>query len=237
MASDYKCDICGAAATVHITKIVGGKKIKVHLCENCAKKASFDSFNLPPDLFPKIKKFEQSLIESVAHMDDGKFCKVCGCDLEQLANGGRFSCPDCYASMGDEKLFELFSQLHAATRHVGKCPKKHKTGPYNDSPEGGKSANSGMDRVFGDGEIPDFADALAGTADDCEVPGQVSGVFDASSVGQGKSCSDIPLEKRPPSADDSRETLMRKLNCAIAEERFEDAAKIRDLLKSISPKA
>ena len=94
-----------------------------------------------------------------------------------------------------------------------------------------------MDRAFGDGEIPDFADALAGTADDCEVPGQVSGVFDASSVGQGKSCSDIPLEKRPPSADDSRETLMRKLNCAIAEERYEDAAKIRDLLKSISPKA
>ena len=59
MATEYKCDICGNPATVHITKIIDGKKIKIHLCSACAEKASLEAINLPAEIFPKIQELEK----------------------------------------------------------------------------------------------------------------------------------------------------------------------------------
>ena len=55
MATEHKCDICGKPATVHITKIIDNKKVKIHLCSKCAEKASFDAINMPMDLLPKLQ--------------------------------------------------------------------------------------------------------------------------------------------------------------------------------------
>ena len=53
MANEYKCDICGKPATVHITKIIDSKKVKIHLCSECAEKASMDAINMPEQILPK----------------------------------------------------------------------------------------------------------------------------------------------------------------------------------------
>ena len=61
---EYKCDICGAPATVHITKIVNGQKIKMHLCQACAQKnANLYSSGFPAEIFPQIKKLEEKILD------------------------------------------------------------------------------------------------------------------------------------------------------------------------------
>ena len=64
MATEYKCDICGNPATVHITKIIDGKKITIHLCSACAEKASLEAINLPAEIFPKIQELEKQIADS-----------------------------------------------------------------------------------------------------------------------------------------------------------------------------
>ncbi|MFH1542240.1 MAG: AAA family ATPase [bacterium] len=67
----YKCDVCGNPATVHITKIINGKKIVRHLCSDHAAQegffpstgglTSFEDFGFPglfefPDIFASLFK-------------------------------------------------------------------------------------------------------------------------------------------------------------------------------------
>ena len=255
MATEYKCDICGAHATVHITKIVDGKKLKVHLCESCAKKASFEALHLPAELFPKLQKLEQNIIENLARAEDGRICRSCGASLEGIEKGERFSCPDCYAHFGQEKLFELFSQLHSATRHRGKSPKFHS------APSGrggaGESASSGADspaigggaRSEGDSdgggegrssgfESGTFESETAQSGASAE-PGGLAGGLVSAAAADGGASPQMPAsggKDKLPKDGDSREALMRKLNLAISDERYEDAAKIRDMLKAMSAK-
>ena len=122
MATEHKCDICGKPATVHITKIIDNKKVKVHLCSKCAEKASLDAVSLPMDLLPKLQEFEKMMKKDIAKAD---ICPTCGASLTEMAKGSRFSCPDCYVALGN-KLFELFAGMHSATEHKGKAPKIHK---------------------------------------------------------------------------------------------------------------
>lgn len=259
MATEYKCDICGAHATVHITKIVDGKKLKVHLCESCAKKASFEALHLPAELFPKLQKLEQNIIENLARAEDGRICRSCGASLEGIEKGERFSCPDCYAHFGQEKLFELFSQLHSATRHRGKSPKFHSapSGRGGAGESAGESASSGADspaigggaRSEGDSdgggegrssgfESGTFESETAQSGASAE-PGGLAGGLVSAAAADGGASPQMPAsggKDKLPKDGDSREALMRKLNLAISDERYEDAAKIRDMLKAMSAK-
>ena len=255
MANEYKCDICGAHATVHITKIVDGKKLKVHLCESCAKKASFEALHLPAELFPKLQKLEQNIIENLARAEDGRICRSCGASLGGIEKGERFSCPDCYAHFGQEKLFELFSQLHSATRHRGKSPKFHAAASGCDGGRGGSdsgadaSAFGGGSRSEGnsDGGNPERSSGFESETFESETAqsgtpggaaGLTGGLAGAASTAGGASSQAATSggKDKLPSEGDSREALMRKLNLAISDERYEDAAKIRDMLKEMSAK-
>lgn len=228
MASEYKCDICGASATVHITKIIGGKKFKVHLCEACAQKASSESLNLPEDFSSNLKKLEAKFIERISKIGDGKTCKMCGADLEKIQKGGRFCCPDCYASMGDDRLFDIFSQIHGASRHNGKYPKHH---ICVEIPQ------------ISDADIPEeLKEQLKEVVKDMPVLEQLAEahikIKSGKVVEKNTKAFAKSSEKSSPITEpeeESRESLMRKLNLAVAEERYEDAARFRDLLKSISP--
>ncbi len=213
MATDYKCDICGKPATVHITKIIDNKKIKVHLCSECAEKASLESISAPSQLLPKIQQLEEELIASHALKNPG-LCPNCGASLSELEKGARFSCPQCYAAMGS-RLLPLFLQMHGATQHTGKTPKFHNV----------------YRRIF------ESDDKHSEAASKAELCGHVSDGF--AEAAQEVFNADVELsnlaeELQHADAEDDAESLKAQLENAIKEERYEDAAKLRDKLKSKS---
>jgi len=205
MASEYKCDICGKPATVHITKIIDNKKVKIHLCSECAEKASLDAMNIPAEIFPKIKELEQQLISSHSS-GNADLCPSCGASLSEILKGSRFSCPDCYAALG-QRLSEILMQMHGACRHVGKTPKRHAPNAIASKALKAKALKPAKEHAKADEDI--FAEELAAAMAEPAV---------------------VPAE---PSAD-NKETLQKKLQDAISDERYEDAALLRDKLKSIS---
>ena len=103
MAKEYKCDRCGKPAVIHITRISGNEKLTLHFCEECAKKFALDNPNIPANLDPQIKAFEQKALKQVRH----GVCPTCGATIGELKKGDKFSCPDCYSIMDDALLEEL----------------------------------------------------------------------------------------------------------------------------------
>lgn len=124
MANEYKCDICGKPATVHITKIIESKKVKIHLCSECAEKMSMDALEIPEQIMPKIKELEEQLIKDVSKASKSGVCPTCGTSFVDVEKGARFGCPDCYETFSD-KLPEFLAQMQFGSVHVGKSPKKH----------------------------------------------------------------------------------------------------------------
>ena len=124
------CQNCGEReATVHLTRIINGKKEELHLCESCAKQSS--DFNFPANKnltfqsllsgvlnnsFPSKNK---SLYQESSNQSD--ICESCGLSYLEFSKNGIFGCADCYDKFED-KLDALFKRIHGSFRHSGKRP-------------------------------------------------------------------------------------------------------------------
>jgi len=116
MSEEYKCAICGGKATVHITKIIDNQKLKIHLCENCSKKSDFDLASLfSSDVMDSIKNHKTKTSSDKKEC----VCKTCGQNFSFFEKNSRVSCPDCYIAFR-ENFDEVLSQMHSATKHIGK---------------------------------------------------------------------------------------------------------------------
>lgn len=110
MSEEYKCDVCGAPATVHLTQIVDGKIHKVHLCEKCAAKgkvAELPILKLTEMLAKTLaaggKKASQEMAttESVGR-EPRKICEVCGFTDVVFEKKHWLGCPHCYDVFAEE---------------------------------------------------------------------------------------------------------------------------------------
>jgi protein arginine kinase activator len=122
-----QCQECGKRpATLHFTKIVGGEKTELHICESCAREkgefipgtsSGYSIHNLPSGLLD----FEQS--GSSAAKPVAVRCDTCGMTYSQFSKIGKFGCSDCYRHFAD-KLDPLLKRVHGNTAHAGKVPKR-----------------------------------------------------------------------------------------------------------------
>lgn len=119
------CQRCGEKeATIHLTKIVNGKKTEVHLCEDCAKKT--EHLNLASDPFSFQNLLADILNPNVASISSEKEelkCKNCGMTYKEFTENGLFGCSECYEQFSD-KIERLTKRIHGSTEHVGKVPKR-----------------------------------------------------------------------------------------------------------------
>ena len=211
MANEYKCDICGKPATVHITKIIDSKKVKIHLCSECAEKASMDAINMPEQIMPKIKELEEQLIRGVSSASKAGVCPECSTSFSDIEKGSRFGCPGCYDAFAD-RLPEFLSQMQFGALHVGKSPKKHAdSSSLNPLDLLGKAIEQ-VGRLFSS-PLPQGGS---------ELPAQAPGPEPAAE------------DSAPEPAAESVDALRAKLDEAVREERYEDAAKLRDRINSLS---
>jgi protein arginine kinase activator len=117
------CDVCTKnPATVHLTEIIGGKIIEVHLCEECAKKKTEEfqkQFSIT-DFLSDLVDIDTT-IGKIASSPE-VVCSGCGLTYSEFKKKGRLGCPQCYESLKGQ-LQSLLRRMHGSTRHKGKAPK------------------------------------------------------------------------------------------------------------------
>jgi len=113
------CDICKKTeATVHLTQIVGGKMLKVDLCESCAKEKGVQEaagFSLA-NLLVGLGAGEESRAEA-----GGAQCPVCGFTQADFKKTGRLGCSACWEAF-EASLGSLLKAMHKGDHHLGKVP-------------------------------------------------------------------------------------------------------------------
>lgn len=120
------CENCNKRpATVHLTKILNGKKVEFHLCAQCMKQNEGDPFD--PSL--TINNFLTGLLDSIQdspikvdYIQTTK-CDKCGMTYGKFKQLGRLGCAGCY-EVFDGKLGALIKRIQGNERHGGKIPKR-----------------------------------------------------------------------------------------------------------------
>ncbi len=120
-----KCDKCAKKATVHLTEIVDGKVMEMHLCEDCAREQSEhmeQQFGLA-DLLAGLTDFGKH-VPSVQQNAATLQCAACGLTYEDFRKFGRFGCAHCYVAFKPQ-LKTLLKKIHGSSSHLGKSPVKY----------------------------------------------------------------------------------------------------------------
>ncbi|MDR5659909.1 UvrB/UvrC motif-containing protein [Serpentinicella sp. ANB-PHB4] len=121
------CQECNKnQATVHLTKVVQGRKAEMHLCDVCAKDKQSKSFQ---DSF-SIHNFLAGLLDINTEMGYtegnkgyGLVCSKCNTSYQNFKEAGKLGCNHCYVEFKD-KLNHLVRRIHGNAAHTGKIPKR-----------------------------------------------------------------------------------------------------------------
>ncbi len=117
-----KCDKCTKKATVHLTEIVDGKVMEMHMCEDCAREQSQhmeQQFGLA-DLLAGLTDFGKH-VPDVQQKSLLLQCAACGLTYEDFRKFGRFGCAQCYIAFKPQ-LKALLKKIHGSSEHLGKAP-------------------------------------------------------------------------------------------------------------------
>jgi len=137
-----ECTFCKSKqATCHLTKIVEGKVVEVHVCAECIPEINDENL-VNFDIWDAVSKLAKSLgvpdpsesIEPAANeeitaksflieeAEEEGPCPTCGFTGENLRKVGRLGCPDCYENF-NEMLADVLADCQKYTQHSGKVPK------------------------------------------------------------------------------------------------------------------
>lgn len=133
-----KCQKCDKPATFHITELMDGEPVVLHLCEQHAneylhKTPPAEENSESGETLKSAKKEagfpeEETIKNSPLHQAteelkelDFQVCPVCGLDFQEFRKNGRFGCPNDYNCFGPH-IEQLLLGIHGYTEHIGKHP-------------------------------------------------------------------------------------------------------------------
>jgi len=111
------CDLCHKnIATVHLTEIVNGKIMELHICQECAHLKTDD---LKHQL--NITEFLGSLAAHEGPEDeDGSICcPFCGISFNDFKKKGLLGCAHCYTTF-KRRLAPIIEKIHGTIQYRGK---------------------------------------------------------------------------------------------------------------------
>jgi protein arginine kinase activator len=137
-----QCTFCPEhSATCHLTKLIDGKVIEVHVCEKCIPQVN-DTNLIDFDIWDEVSKLAKAkgmkdplaIIESPVIQEisakslmispqstTGARCQNCGFTSEDLRKTGRLGCPECY-QVFSSMLDEVINDCQKGIQHFGKVP-------------------------------------------------------------------------------------------------------------------
>ena len=128
------CERCQEnEASVHLTRIINGKKEEIHLCEQCARESS--SFNSNDSNLSFQSLLSGILNNSFSSENDSSLfnenknnqivCSNCNLSYHEFTQTGLFGCAECFNEFNNN-LDNLFKRIHGSLRHKGKRPASYK---------------------------------------------------------------------------------------------------------------
>ncbi|MFZ7133006.1 MAG: UvrB/UvrC motif-containing protein [Eubacteriales bacterium] len=118
------CQNCNQRpAQIHITKIIGGEKRELHLCDQCAslQEIFHNAFNFQSFLSNLLDMEENATQYNYSHINDFR-CSGCGMSYEKFKKHGKFGCEQCYQSFRPA-INPLIKKMHGKDQHKGKLIK------------------------------------------------------------------------------------------------------------------
>lgn len=127
------CDNCGKNnANVRYLRNINGIKKEMNLCEECSKKLGITEigFDMPIDFSSFLGGFLEDFVESdFTNLLEDKNeirCKGCNSTFEDIANNGKFGCPECYETFESE-INSILNKIQGSNTHVGRLGKIERT--------------------------------------------------------------------------------------------------------------
>jgi len=115
------CNVCGKSeASIHLTEIVNGQMLELHLCEICSNEKETESkaqFSVN-DLLSGLTDLTN---QPSAKKSGEDCCPKCSMAYESFSKSGRLGCPYCYEHFFSV-LISLLDRIQRGTRHTGKTP-------------------------------------------------------------------------------------------------------------------
>lgn len=117
------CSVCSKPAVYHVTLLKNGDVNELHLCET-----HFHDYMQKPDNEESTESFIESLLpesemDERRQQDEELVCPNCGITYREFRERGRFGCPYDYEAFR-ERLVPLLTNIHNATQHTGKVPRR-----------------------------------------------------------------------------------------------------------------
>ncbi len=208
-----------------------GVEKKFPLCRSCAE--AFGAYDETAyDLRQKLEAAGVSPLSEPITMKDESSCPSCGFTQSDFKRTGRFGCAHCYGVF-DEGLESLLDAMHGHTEHTGKSPQSFDSGLSSQAPvappEGVRELELFEDLPQEELESLVMGEELAGLIE--EVTEEAGEVAPSQEGGIDEDLlfdPDLVEEDSPETIAEL--SLEEQLNKAILEERYEDAAKLRDLI-------
>ena len=195
--------MCGKPATVHITKIIDGEKTKMHLCQECAQKGSAVGEGFPSQILPNIKKLEKQILDSA----------------RPKRSASDPVCPYCGTTLSEFDKSGRFSCQYCYTAFKSKVDEMlaHMHGFLEHKGKRPKRFEKASEKV---------AASVKNSA-------QLEMEFNKKSSAQTKSVAEEIVMPEPPSKEERITELKSALASAVKDERYEDAAGIRDQINNL----
>ena len=122
-----KCQHCEKPATFHITELTGPKPAEFHLCEIHAKLYLMqpEQAGAQAPTLANVLSQQLGVSQTAEELEklDKRACPQCGITFFEFRNQGRLGCSHDYVFF-EAELDPLISNIHGATQHTGKRPKR-----------------------------------------------------------------------------------------------------------------
>ncbi|MFI5359497.1 MAG: UvrB/UvrC motif-containing protein [Halanaerobiales bacterium] len=112
-------------STVHLTKIVNGKKTELYLCEDCARETGHLSFpeNDPFDFTNLLKGILSPETDIYGDYFQEDRCSLCGMTYRDFTKNALLGCSNCYIEF-ENRLEPILRRIHGNIIHNGKVPRR-----------------------------------------------------------------------------------------------------------------
>ena len=117
------CEVCGEKpAKIHVTKIENGKKMTIHMCQDCARKQAAESAQSKFSLSGLLGGFlAQEGGEPTPKEEEMLTCSGCGQTYRAFKESGKLGCSECYDTF-EKQLMPLLKKIQKGDHHIGKRP-------------------------------------------------------------------------------------------------------------------
>ena len=215
------CEICHTReANVTYTEIINGQKREQHLCQVCAGEQTLaitgklgNEISIGSILSGILQNYAKGLAAKSANEP---VCQRCGMTASNLIKDGRLGCPECYNAFS-MILEKNLKTVQGSVEHHGKVPANAERIEIKPARTTGRTA----------------AEVMNAATEEIVRQNEAGKKTKRSKKSQSLSAASEKPAHTSKDAATRIEDYKKQLSAALAEENYEEAARLRDLIRAV----